>query len=482
MAKRYVTHGKMPALITYIIAVVFLILGLTVPITTTAFTGGGVDFGTMPLLQFMGALKALGAIKGALPFGSELSPTFSFGVNLFGFTLDIGAVFVCLYTFITVLAAVMLIPLCIAKKRSPKPRKLIAVLESVTVTVLLPLCALSLTTAYTEWNLAIFAALGVTALMLIILSIVYFGGSGVIKTVTLALSAIAVLFALVNAADNIPALSGPVNNLIAILSGGRPFKTSAGLYTLNDTVYFGSTLVRGVLSSPSSLAWSIGAAVVNYVALALTLLVCLNLLLNIFGLGKSTNMFMVTVNLIRYILELLLLITLWIAVFATLGNYGIGLYLLTLIAVVQFIIAISRFARHKKAAKLERLAEEHDEDADEADSDEEYAFDDEHKQAYPAPAAAGAVVETRNVVYNVNTIYNGPSDNFIKKLTNEEKVEFARVFLERNAANLSVLPDYVVGGDNSGFFTSVFIYLSRVRNIVTDGLMNKLYEEAVKVS
>lgn len=479
MAKSNVTHGKTPALITYIVAVVFLILGLTVPIKAALFTGGGVDFGSMPLLQFTGALKALGAIKGALPFGSELSPAFSFGVNLFGFTLDIGAIFLLLYIFITVLAAVMLLPLCAAKKNSPKPRKLIAVLESIAVAVLLPLCAISLTAAYAEWNFAVFAALGITALMLIILSIVYFRGSGVIKTITLILSAIAVLFALVNVAEHIPALGGPINGLIALLSGGRPFKTSAGLYSLNDTVYYGSTLVHTAFSSPSSLAGNLNAALVNYVALVLTVLVCLNLIVNIFVLGKSTSSFSVTANLIRYIFELLLLSTLWISVFVTLGNYGLGLYLLTLIAVVQFIIAISRFIRYKRAEELERLAEERDEDADEEDSDEDYAFDDEHAAAYPVPAEP--VVETRNIVYNVNTIYNGPSDNFIKKLTNEEKVEFARVFLERNAANLSVLPDYVVGGDNSEFFTSVFIYLSRVRSVVTDGLMNKLYEEAVKV-
>ena len=56
-------------------------------------------------------------------------------------------------------------------------------------------------------------------------------------------------------------------------------------------------------------------------------------------------------------------------------------------------------------------------------------------------------------------------------------MEFARVFLERRAGNLSAIPDYIIGDDNSKFFSAIFIYFARVRDIVSDGLMNKLYEE-----
>ena len=39
------------------------------------------------------------------------------------------------------------------------------------------------------------------------------------------------------------------------------------------------------------------------------------------------------------------------------------------------------------------------------------------------------------------------------------------------------MPEYVVGGNNQKFFASVFIYWARISNRVSDGLMNKLYEQ-----
>ncbi|MCD8307175.1 MAG: hypothetical protein LUD51_02975, partial [Clostridia bacterium] len=95
----------------------------------------------------------------------------------------------------------------------------------------------------------------------------------------------------------------------------------------------------------------------------------------------------------------------------------------------------------------------------------------------PAHPVVQPVVNT-SYTYNVHALYSGPSDNFIKKLSNDEKVEFARVFLERLDAPLTVIPEYKVGGDNTKFFSNVIIYYARVRDMISDGLMNKLYEEA----
>lgn len=77
----------------------------------------------------------------------------------------------------------------------------------------------------------------------------------------------------------------------------------------------------------------------------------------------------------------------------------------------------------------------------------------------------------------VKTVYNGPIDSFIRKLSDEEKVEFAHVFFERSENRLSNIPEYAVGGNNSRFFSAVFIYYPHVRKLVSDGLMQKLYEE-----
>lgn len=483
MAKVYKPRTKMPALITYIIAVVFLIAGLTLPIGTGTFTGGGVNFGNMPLMQLTGALAALGMIK-TLPFGSPLSPAFSFTVNMSGIALDVGAILLWLYALVTLVCVIILVPLCITKKTNGAVRKVAAVLEDIAVTTLILLCSVSFAAPVAEWNLTVFAALAITVVMLIVTGIIYLRGPAILKTCTFLLSAVAVCFAVANPYNNIPAFGNAIGNLAAAMQGGHPFETSAGLYSLNGTVYFGSTLFKTALIDPSALSYNISSAILNYSALSLAALVLLNLLLNLFGINKRTNMFMVVCNLIRYILALVLLIVIYITVLTTTGSYGLGLYLLTLLALAQFTIALIRFLRHRKAAKLIKLAEEHDEDADHPDTDDEYAFEDETKPVDPPKppqdAPQAPVVETKNVVYTVNTIYNGPSDSFIRKLTNEEKVEFARVFLERSVGNLTMIPDYVVGGDNSAFFSSLFIYLPHVRSTVTEGLMAKFYEEISK--
>lgn len=75
-------------------------------------------------------------------------------------------------------------------------------------------------------------------------------------------------------------------------------------------------------------------------------------------------------------------------------------------------------------------------------------------------------------------LYEGPTDDFIDKLTKEQKAEFARLFLGDRRENFANIPEYVVGGDNSRFFSLLFIYFSRVRKVVTEELMNKFYEQA----
>ncbi|MDE6001070.1 MAG: hypothetical protein K2G96_01925, partial [Clostridia bacterium] len=79
--------------------------------------------------------------------------------------------------------------------------------------------------------------------------------------------------------------------------------------------------------------------------------------------------------------------------------------------------------------------------------------------------------------YKVNTVYQGPSDEFMRKLTNDEKIEFSMTFIEKSKGDIGKVPDYVIGGDNKKFFSSVFIYLGRVRNLISDGLLNKMYKE-----
>lgn len=80
-------------------------------------------------------------------------------------------------------------------------------------------------------------------------------------------------------------------------------------------------------------------------------------------------------------------------------------------------------------------------------------------------------------IYTINTIYGGPVDEFMRKLTNDEKIEFAMTFIEKSKGNVGNIPEYVIGGDNKKFFSSVFIYLGRIRGMISDGLLNKMYKE-----
>ncbi len=94
--------------------------------------------------------------------------------------------------------------------------------------------------------------------------------------------------------------------------------------------------------------------------------------------------------------------------------------------------------------------------------------------AYP-PVADGEQPAER--VYKVNTVYQGPTDEFLRKLTNDEKIEFAMIFIEKSKGEIGRVPEYAIGGDNRKFFSSVFIYLGRIRGIISDGLLNKMYKE-----
>lgn len=495
MAKDYINRSKFPAMITYIIAVFSLLVGLTLPLGTRTLAEG-IQFANMPLLQITGALFALG-ILGDIPFGATLTPAYSFEISLFGTRTNIGAILLLAYILVTVLALILLIPVCLANRSKPFARRLAMVSEIIALTVLFAMTALEFAKYSSDWNLSVIIPFGITLLMLIIQSIIYFKGSAVIKTVLLAISAIAVFAALSNIAVVLPALA----NLK--MQGTRPFETAIGMYSLGGTTYFGNALILGL--SPLIPSGNPAYAVVNVIALSLSILVCINFLLDMYALVMRTGKFMVTFNLIRYIVEFVLILVLYGAIWA-MGNFGLCLYLLTILALIQLIIAIVRCACRKKAKAQvhKKFNEKLERNADIADSDEDYVFDPIAKKAAvtsditPAvtpvvtsdvsPAAAPNITPAvtpdvlpaaaeSTAVYNVNTAYDSPTDNFIQKLSDEQKVEFVKIFLDKNSGNISGIPNYVIGGDNSKFFSHVFIFLARVRDLVSDGLMNKLYEE-----
>lgn len=95
-------------------------------------------------------------------------------------------------------------------------------------------------------------------------------------------------------------------------------------------------------------------------------------------------------------------------------------------------------------------------------------------QKAPEPQPAP---EERTMVYTYKAIYNGPTDDFINTLEDSEKIEFVQVFLEKSRGKVSGVPDYVIGGENADFFPAIFVHLNRFRNILSDGLIAKIYKQ-----
>ena len=66
-------------------------------------------------------------------------------------------------------------------------------------------------------------------------------------------------------------------------------------------------------------------------------------------------------------------------------------------------------------------------------------------------------------------------DAFISSLTPAERDEFDRLFISRIHGENKRLPAYRIGGDNREFFAKVFVFMGRYRNVISDGLLEKIY-------
>jgi hypothetical protein len=112
---------------------------------------------------------------------------------------------------------------------------------------------------------------------------------------------------------------------------------------------------------------------------------------------------------------------------------------------------------------------------DESEEDKERLFADTYSQAIKQSKPDDVEEKTKTIVYNVKTVYNGPTDEFIDTLTDEEKVEFSKAFIEKSKGGFEGLPDYVVNGDNEEFFTTLFACLNSNRKRLSNGLLHKIY-------
>lgn len=93
------------------------------------------------------------------------------------------------------------------------------------------------------------------------------------------------------------------------------------------------------------------------------------------------------------------------------------------------------------------------------------------EEPFPAPAA------TAEYDY-----YNSRSfDPFIASLSSEERAQFTELFILKYKGEMANVPDYTVGGDNKEFFSKIFINLGSVRERLSDELLEKLYQFAIRI-
>lgn len=498
---------KTVALITYVIAVVCLVLGLLLPFGP--IKGDGYN---AVIMQIPHALECFGVKWDA---GAAL--TYTYTVQFWGGTaFELGGLFILLYSLLTVVALGVLIAVIFGNKEkdtSINCAGVIEVISTVILSVLLFMQMSIISMGYSigdySWSIALLVAFGGPLLMLFIQSIYHKGSSGVIKMVLVILGAVTVVFCLFSFAAIIPQLAEALNK---ILNGNTQLLDWAN----ESNPYLGSVwyhLSVPFLANYGDFLKELGGmnATVSVFMLVLGVLIIVNFLLDVCGLAKKTQRWMLLANLIRYGLEVLVaLLILILGGVVAKHSVGVICYVLLILAIVLVAINIIRFVTFKEEAK--EAANENEGAAQNAPKAkaakapakpqpdaqayeqpydgyyeqpyEEQPYQDENEQAQPQAQpqaqaqprqdAAPVAAQSGNVYSPV--IYNGPRDKFIDTLTNEQRIEFARTFLEHRSGEIKGIPDYVVDGDNDTFFRSLFIYYARVRGLVSDGLMNKFYE------
>ncbi len=518
--------NKVVALITYILALIALLLGLFLPYGTDPALNGttGAIWAfqlpdalsrAVPVEALVNLIKPEGTlIEGAAPFAYPLLITLN-GVIEGGY--DLAALFTVLYALVVLAGLIALIPAIVStfSKKSKKNTALsaasfievvaflfVSFFVFVQLTNFTFLAALGLTgeSAY-QWSYPLLGAFGGTFLMLVIQSIFYKKGSGVFKFVLLLLSTLALMLAVYNIGAIIPPLDAPLSELIGKTEGlfdGKLYHSA----TLGSIIGIVPVYMLFCGGAEGSLLSTLSSAIEGMTvlqetlflcALILALLVLINFLLDAMGLGKTTKRYMLVSNIIRYTLELVaaaLVIALPFFIkndageqIEVTGLMSLVIALLALIALILNIIRLVRFDKKRKKVQQAVAAEMNRATAGAvatAQPAEQPATVEEEKPYVYTPPVFAKEEEVKEEqepaeVYNP-VIYNGPTDEFINTLSTDQKIEFSRVFLERQNGNIGYIPEYIVGGKNDRFFNSVFIYFARLRTTVSDGLFNKMYE------
>lgn len=514
--KKKKAKGSSLAKFTYHIALLCLIAGLALPLN---FEFGSYLDNTL-FWQLPAAVNVVFG-KQILTFGAPVFAA-SHPVEIWGaLKFDLGAYLTLLYALITVIGIIMLIFVLASKKASSALGKA-SFIEGFALLFLLPLFYIQLLYACSFGSLyswktfaPLFIALGGTLLIVLVQAFAYKKGSGFMKLIMFLFSGIALVGCIYPVNLLVPALEKPLQSFSDLL--GDKF-TALGLYGAQGN--YGIGFVNALFHYNF---WeALGEAelmdkVLAISALALALLALINFTLDALGLAKKTKKYMLTFNVIRYLLEIFALAAVVGLAFYRKQTIGVTLIILAVLALLQFIINCIRvssytkrrkaeLAQQRKQQKIERqqqlygrtptkgytgdaaaannyfqtaeerraaaqAAREQRQKERQEQRDKAKAERDAKLKAEQAPAAANT-----EEFYNVTQIYKGPTDEFIKELTNDEKIEFAKVFLERRDDVMSEIPEYIIGGNNDKFFSSIFIYYGRICGRISGTLMNKIYE------
>lgn len=76
----------------------------------------------------------------------------------------------------------------------------------------------------------------------------------------------------------------------------------------------------------------------------------------------------------------------------------------------------------------------------------------------------------------ISFIHANGVDSLYQELNDAEKAEFRKFYIDPGVDHKVPYLQYVVGGDNSQYFSNVFYYMSRYRKIISISLLTKIYD------
>jgi hypothetical protein len=492
--------NKYATLVTYLIALACLIVGLFVPL----FDGNGILALQLP--------AAFNCLIGK----TDTAFTLSYTISVASLKIDIMAIIVIAYTVVTALGLLALIPIIFSKKTKGTAYGFAGFIE-VLAALILSLYAIVAMYLYSQhianpdavsafsgttlsYNMLI--ALGGTLLMLIVQGFICKRG-GFAKLFYFIFSTVAVL-SLFNLVYFVSALETPLTKLSNTIKISNLFYGTDGVYGFR----YLATAVSSFATTLSAQSDFNGKMLYIFSCL-LALVVLVNFVLDVIGLATKPNSFSHVFNCVRFGIEIALLICLIITLLVAKVAIGLFLILIALMAVIEFVMSIIRCCMYAKA-RHHQLETEVDEKlytnvpdsapaynpvqtyqpagapttqytyttVNQAEPYEEPKKKRKEKPVQQPVQEVPTYTQPEETYENVYTpTYKGPVDSFIKKLNNNERIEFARLFVDRTSGEIPDIPEYIIGGNNKEFFSAVFIYLGRVRSLVSDGLLNKMYNE-----